>query len=72
MTWDCDECYSQKQLCEDCESKDCPSCNNIKNLLFNTSIIAYALDDNKSIMCNNGHTIFTPEEVCGTKGCKII
>ena len=72
MTWDCDECYSQKQLCEDCESKDCPSCKNLKNLLFNTSIIAYALDDNKSIMCNNGHMIFKPEEKCGSSGCKIL
>ena len=72
MTWDCYECYSQKQLCEDCESKDCPSCNNMKNLLFNTSIISYATESNKLIMCDNGHMIFKPEEVCGTKGCKLI
>lgn len=72
MTWDCDECYSQKQLCEDCESKDCHSCKNMKELLFNSSIIAYATENNKRIVCNNGHTIFTPEETCGTEGCKII
>jgi hypothetical protein len=62
MTWDCDECYSQKQLCEDCESKKCDPCNNMKKLLFNSSIIAYASEENKSIVCNNGHVIFKPED----------
>lgn len=62
MTWDCNECYSQKQLCEDCEGKRCDSCKNMKDLLFNSSIISYATEENKSIVCSNGHVIFKPEE----------
>lgn len=61
MTWDCDECYSQKQLCEDCAASNCISCKNMKELLFNSSIIAYALEERKRIVCKNGHTIFTPD-----------
>jgi hypothetical protein len=44
----------------------------MKELLFNSSIIAYATEENKRITCSNGHTIFKPEEKCGTKGCKIL
>jgi hypothetical protein len=61
MTWDCDECYSQKQLCEDCEGKRCDSCKNMKELIFNSAVISFAKENNKSIVCSNGHVIFKPE-----------
>jgi hypothetical protein len=44
----------------------------MKKLLFNSSIIAYATEENKRVVCNNGHTIFKPEETCGTTGYKLI
>ena len=62
MTWDCDECFSQKRLCEECTITDCISCKNMKHLIFNSSVIAFATEENKSIVCNNGHVIFKPEE----------
>ena len=34
----------------------------MKHLIFNSSIVAYASEENKTIVCNNGHTIFKPEE----------
>jgi hypothetical protein len=30
----------------------------MKELLFNSSIIAYADENKKRIVCNNGHTIY--------------
>jgi len=62
LTWDCEECYSQKQLCEDCESNDCISCKNMKKLLVNSSTILYAKENKKRIVCNNGHTIYNGTE----------